>query len=30
MKKKTQMKKTNVANFKDVMHEIEFMFFFQI
>ena len=30
MKKKTQMKKTNVDNFKEVTHEIEFMFFFHI
>ena len=29
MKKKTQMKKTNVENFKGVTHEIEFMFFFR-
>ena len=27
MKKKTQMKKTNVENFKEVTHEIEFMLF---
>ena len=26
-KKKTQMKKTNAENFKEVTHEIEFMFF---
>ena len=27
LKKKPQMKKTNVENFKEVTHEIEFMFF---
>ena len=25
MKKQTQMKKTNVENFKEVTHEVEFM-----
>ena len=30
MKKKPQMKKTNVENLKEVTHEIEFMFFFSV
>ena len=30
VKEKPQMKKTNLENFKEVTHEIEFMFFFDL